>query len=182
MLHQKSVKYNRYYAQKEQRIQQSIATLSIDMIGDATFARVPSTSNSFTTYIVDIDESGKVPVATDCDCVGRKEFGKECVHFIAVNRFFARIYARPEINLCLFVKGFSPESDLVTACSVSEAEAEADTQVRINEQQEMVANDKTYTEAIGYAGDPRKEVVNPVTGMTDAEWQNYRYYEMGIGA
>lgn len=135
MLHQKSVSHKQYYAQKEQRIQQAIAALSIDMIGDATFARVPSTSNSFTTYIVDIDESSKVPVATNCDCKGHKEFGKECVHMISVNRFFARIYTKPEINLCLFVKSFSPEQDLVTACSVAEVEAMADTQVRVNEQQ-----------------------------------------------
>ena len=173
MLQQTSTKRNRNQEQKEARIQQAMNTLSIDMLGDETFALVPSTSDQFVTYIVDIDESGPVPVATNCDCVGHKEFGKECVHMISVDRFFARIYARPEP--AIIVNGFSPEQDLVTACSISEVMTDADTQVRITEQEELIANDRTYAEATGYAADPRKVVVS-------AEWQNYRYYEMGIGA
>ncbi len=171
MLHQKTVKYNRYYEQKEQRIAQAERTLSIDMDERGTFAIVPSSTSSNVSYRVDIDEeSQRVPQATGCSCKGNSEFGHACIHIQATQRLFDRVCARPEVNLCLFVKDFSPESDLVTVCSVSEAVTDADTQVRINEQEEK-------RDALRNPYD----VLAPTKQVSD-DWQNYRYYEMGIGA
>ena len=37
-------------------------------------------------------------------------------------------------------------------------------------------------EVLGATKDVVNNKINPVTGMTDADWQNYQYYLMGIGA
>ncbi len=37
-------------------------------------------------------------------------------------------------------------------------------------------------EVLGATKDVVSNKINPITGMTDAEWQNYQYYLMGIGA
>jgi hypothetical protein len=135
MLHQKTVSHKQYNAQKEQRIAYAERMLSIDMDERGTFAIVPSTSSTG-TYRVDIDEeSQRVPQATACECKGNKEFGHTCIHMQATQRLFNRVCARPVATPDQFVKGFEPETDLVTACTVSEAVTDADTQVRINEQQ-----------------------------------------------
>lgn len=87
----------REQANKESRIAHIIDTLSIDMDARGTFACVRSESGNG-SYRVNIDESGSTPRATSCQCVGHMDFGKYCQHMIGVDRFFARIYAREEVN------------------------------------------------------------------------------------
>lgn len=163
---QTATKRNRYQEQKEARIEWAMDHLSIDTIGDATFATIPSTSGKAKAYTVDIDESGVVPCAVKCDCPANCV---ECVHYQAVNRFFQRIHS---LMHPVVVEVTTP---------VAEVMADADTAMREREQSELVANDKTYAQAVGYVGDPRT-TINAKTGMTDAAWTQYRYYLMGIGA
>jgi len=150
---------NKYQEQKETRIQSAIDTLVIESDDMGTYATVPSTSGSSTVYIVSIDESGPIPVATDCNCVGHADYGHTCVHMQAVDRLFARVcVSRPLVSI----------GEVMTA---------ANEQVRANIEAEEMASDRSYNEAVGYA-----EVINPRTGMTDAKYQEYQNYLMQIGA
>jgi len=84
-------------AEREAKIQHIMEMLSIDMDERGTFAPIHSESGC-AVYRVDIDESGTIPVATTCQCIGHKDFYHYCTHMEAVDRFFARVYARPEID------------------------------------------------------------------------------------
>ena len=204
MLSQKRNHY--YWQQKELRIQQAIDTMVIDTIGDATFAVIPSTSGFEDVYIVDIDESGNVPLVGKCTCPGYAKYGcNGCIHILAVNRFYERIQAllHPVIT-----------EDEVGVYSASEVMADADTQVRINEQQavrdaasnpyDVLAEQKYIarvetrddglttvygTNGCTTIGGDRDEAVKlhihyawwaTELKRRDEEWQRYQNYELGI--
>jgi len=149
---------NKYQEQKEARIQSALDTMVIESDSFGTYATVPSTSNKNNSYIVNIDESERIPVATDCNCKGNAEFGHTCVHMQAVDRLFTRVCARPVVT-------------------VGEAITAANEDVRATIEAVAVAGDRSYNEAVGYS-----EMINPRTGMTDKKYQEYQNYLMQIGA
>lgn len=78
MLHQSSPKSNRYQEQKQGRLEQAIATLTIGSDPWGIFSVVPSTSKRLEVYVVNI-EDGK---AVKCQCKGY-EHGYQCIHIQA---------------------------------------------------------------------------------------------------
>lgn len=63
----------------------------IDMDDRGTFAKVPSEVNHKRHYRVDIDESVKVPVATNCQCGDRQYRHTYCKHMQIIDLFYQHI-------------------------------------------------------------------------------------------
>lgn len=82
MLHQSSQKSNRYQEQKHARLEQAIATLSIESDPWGIFSVVPSTTKKHEVHVVNI-ENGK---AVKCRCKGY-EYGHYCIHMQATQLY-----------------------------------------------------------------------------------------------
>jgi hypothetical protein len=81
---------NTYYQHKEARVQQALASMTINTDPFGTFALVPSTSNCIDVYSVTINETGKVAYAERCTCPGNAEHGYRCTHMISTDRLLQR--------------------------------------------------------------------------------------------
>jgi hypothetical protein len=90
---------------RQERIEKCLSYLQIvtefghpTYCGYITYAVVASTTATGRRYIVSLDESGSIPIATHCNC----DATVECIHIQAVTQYFtgiASIFGKDEKNV-----------------------------------------------------------------------------------
>jgi hypothetical protein len=160
-----------YWQQKEARIEWAMDHLSIDTIGDRTFASVPSTSGSSEMYEVDIDESGRVAIAGKCTCPGYATYGcNGCIHVLTVNAFYTHIQA------LLHPAGTYDAAGMYTASEVIENIAARRSTTPVD-----LTIVRTFKQEDAY--EQLAESKDPWAGLSEDERVTAMgYYLMGIGA
>lgn len=130
--------------ERQDRIEKCLSYLRVNTepamtpSGYITYAAVNSTTTTGRRYIVHIDESGKTPVATRCNCNATVEC---CIHMLAVTVYYERIVA-------IFAKEEVAEPVVEETVSLEVAMQEAqDEMVEIIEEA-AVAGDRSYAQVV----------------------------------
>ena len=131
----------RYQQERERRIEECLKEMSVDTdVAGKTYAIIHSQSKVNEFYNVEIDESGRVPVAVSCDCVGNAEYQKYCIHMEAIDRFFSRICCSVEMHE---ITETVASIDEATEEAIELAEQTAEEERKLDETYAQLANDPT---------------------------------------
>lgn len=79
---QEVIHLSSYQAEMDRRLEEAIA--SVVMYQEFGFATVASHSKPGTIHIVDMNENY---YGQHCDCKGNHEYGRDCLHLLAVDRY-----------------------------------------------------------------------------------------------